>query len=457
MRFHTSFVLTIAILAFTAVAFAQDAEQADESVSNFPAGAVSAPLFGGSSALASELERTNYLDAGISLLTTFDDNALNVSKNQQSDIAHNIAPNLALRQSRGRFNWDLNYFGGFTIHQRFSAYNQGLHNFGFAGTYRLAEHMDLSVSEHFLMSAGFFNQISNNSSESQPSNSTVQQPNQSVITPLSRQNSNTTTVLFNDQFSASSAIGGSGTFYRAYFKDVPAGSTLIDTNSEQAQAYYNRRISARNSLGVTYSFQRFTFSPVANDTTTQSVFANYSFQVRPNLVFSVFGGPQRINTTSQLVIPSVTGTRIAVLAIPISQKSWASASGASFSWNGQQTGVAASFTRSVNDGGGLLGAVTLTAAQASLRRQLTAKYSLGMGFNYGISDAVGSISAPYSSVDSASGDVSLSRQIKDRIGLTFGYSRLYQTQGNVGGVTPVINHNRAWISLGYQFSRPLGR
>jgi hypothetical protein len=175
------------------------------------------------------------------------------------------------------------------------------------------------------------------------------------------------------------------------------------------------------------------------------------------MALSFFAGPQHTDTTNQILIPSVALPRISVLAIPISQNSWSGAGGASYVWNGVHTGITVDAARIISDGGGLLGAVTLTTADAGLRYQLLRQYTAGIGFNYGTSNAMGAISTPYSSVESASGNVSVSRQIRERIGLTLGYGRAFQNEGNIGPSASDINHNRAWIAISYQLSRPLGQ
>lgn len=419
-----------------------------------PVAAVSAPLISGSPAFRSELEQKNYVTVGLGLASSFDDNALNVPSDPKSDTTLGVFPNIALNQSLGRLSWQLNYFGGFTAHQRFSAYNQGSHDFGIEGSYKLAEHIDLSVRDHFVMTTGFFDQIN---PDPYAAGSVLQQPNQSVITPLAAQNSNTATVAINDQFSASSAIGASGTVWRSYFKDVPPGATLINTNSQEAEGYYNRRISARHSLGVTYRFQRFTFSPLANDTTTHSLLATYALRPGPNMTLSLFAGPEFVDTTAQQTSTAIALPQIQMSAFSVERQFWRGSGGAAFVWNGLHNGLTASVSRTISDGGGLLGAVSLTSSNVAFRRQLSPRLTMGLGWDYGISDAIGAVITPYSSLNSMTGSASVTRLVRNNFGVTLGYARIFQSQSDIGSSLSDINHNRAWVSVFYQFTRPLGR
>jgi hypothetical protein len=65
-------------------------------------------------AFAPELVRTNYLDGGISVGSTFDSNALNATTNPVSNFGYSILPFITLRQSRAQLLWDLAYAGGIT-------------------------------------------------------------------------------------------------------------------------------------------------------------------------------------------------------------------------------------------------------------------------------------------------------------------------------------------------------
>ena len=412
------------------------------------------PLQGGSLAFTPDLERTNYLNGGLGMGATFDDNALNTSANRVSDAGYFVRPYIELKQSRGRMNWALDYTAGLTIDQRLSARNQGSHDLGFQGEYRLSPHVTLQLRDHFLMTTGFFD---NFNESSLASGSVLQRPNQFVVTPLAKQDSNVATALMSYQFSASSQVGASGTFYHSHYKDAPAGTTLVDSDTQEAEGFYNHRVSSRDLVGVTYRFQRLTFSPMENDTYVNSILTTYTLQLKPNLTLTLFAGPQHTSVNSEVMIPTVVLPLVYFISVPIEQASWSTAAGGSFTWNGKRTSLVADASRSVNDGGGLLGAVNLISTDVSLRRQLFKNYSADLGVAYGSNQAVSTTALPYSSLKSTSANVAVDRRFSDHLGLTLGYSHILQLQQNVTPNAPSINHNRVWVSLSYNFSRPLGR
>lgn len=450
--------LSILFLVLFAMPLAVAAQEGASQEGAAPAAqdtALPVPFGATSLAFTPELARTNYLDGGLRLGTTFDDNALNTSSDRLYDVGYSILPDIALRQSRGRLNWMLNYAAGFTVNQRLSARNQGSHDLGFESQYRLSPHVTLTLRDHFAMTTGFFDQVNQNFDSS--SGSVLQRPNQFVVTPLARQDSNVATAQMSYQFSASSEVGGSGTFYRSHYKDAPVGTELIDTDTQEAEGFYNHRTSARNLIGATYRFQRLTFSPMENDTFVHSVLATYTFQIKPNVTLSLFAGPQHTDVSTQIMVPTVQLPLVYFVSIPIEQNSWSTAAGGSFSWNGQRTSFIADASRSVSDGGGLLGAVNLTSFDASVRRQVSRNYAANLGVAYGSNQAVSTTASPFSSLKSTTANFAIDRTFRNRLGLTLGYAHAFQTQQNAAPGSDQINHNRVWMSLSYNFSRPLGR
>ena len=111
----------------------------------------------------------------------------------------------------------------------------------------------------------------------------------------------------------------------------------------------------------------------------------------------------------------------------------------------------------VSDGGGLLTAVDLTTGNGAWRRQLTRNGTIELGALYSDSRALQASSTTYSLLKSASGSVLWQQQIGRSFMATLGYARDYQNEKGLA-VNPLsVNHNRAWVTIGYHFSRPLGQ
>ena len=56
-----------------------------------------------------------------------------------------------------------------------------------------------------------------------------------------------------------------------------------------------------------------------------------------------------------------------------------------------------------------------------------------------------------------SGTASLQKQVGEHINLQLGYTRLHQSYSNVPVLSLNPDTNREFVSVSYQFSRPLGR
>jgi hypothetical protein len=304
----------------------------------------------------------------------------------------------------------------------------------------------------FFIRTGFFDQAGQPGDFSTPG--ILDRPNLSVVTPLSRQTANTSTAELDYQFSASSMVGASGTFYLSHFQDPPTGYRLVDTESAGGQAFYNYRISARHMIGLTYRFQRFSFSPIPDGALVHSALLVYTFRFNPNLELSLFAGPEYVN--AHTAIPSGVPAMSMAGDANIVQRNWSGSGGATFNWTGQRNSVTAEFIREVTDGGGLLGVVRANIADGGVRRQLTHSLGASLGLAYATNDSVNQFSTLQSRLKTASVSTSFDRSLGNHIDFRFGYTRNYQQRFSLAALDN-INHNRAWVSLQYNFARPLGR
>ena len=396
--------------------------------------------------LTSELERTNYLDIGVGVTGSYDDNIWGESANRQADINYLVMPSIALRQSRRRLGWGLNYIGGFSGYKRFSGSNQGSHEFNVRSTYELAPHVELGAENELRVTTGFFDQLNQGS----VGGTVLQQPNHSIVSPFARQISNTTRVNFDDQFSASSVVGASATIFRSHFSDAPAHIFLIDSGFQEAEGYYNRRVSANISLGITYRFQRFSFVQIYNTTYGNSVLSTFTYRPRPTLMLTVFAGPESVDTSFPVDFISGAGSP------SISKHFWSQTGGASLVWNGERTGIKASAIRALSDGGGLLGAVTLTGGNLTVRQRLFHATTAEVGFTYGLSERLAATQAFYRYLNGGYGDAVITQGLHGNWSLSLGYAHAIQVQGLPPTGLLQINHNRAWTTLSYDFFRALG-
>ncbi len=456
-------IFALTILAAAVLAGAQDQPQAgqtDEAVAPVEDLRAPAPaLLGGDSgslAFTSELERSNYLRGGITLGSTYDDNAGNAVSPKIGDFSYSILPNIQIDQTRSRLHWVLGYLGGFTANQRLTSRNQGSHNLNGSLAYRLSPHMDLRVSDSFLDTTGLLQQFENGLGT--PVTGPVNQPNQTLITPLAKNLNNTGNVDWSYQFSRDDMIGAGGTFYDAHFRDLPEGSTtLLDTSTRSGDAYWNHRFTARNWTGITYKFQRLDVGSGTNLTKTHSLLLSHTIYLREHLTISFFAGPEYSEIETVTVTSHVTPPVISFDTVSNSEHQLSASGGGSFGWQGQLTSARVEVSRRVSDGGGVLGAVVLNSFEGGVRRQLAKTTAAHFSAMYGHNRELGSFTTG-TPLNSANGTVGLEQQLAQNFMLRLDYGRDYQTGSTtLTTTTGSVNHNRGTISISYNFTRPMGR
>jgi hypothetical protein len=204
-------------------------------------------------------------------------------------------------------------------------------------------------------------------------------------------------------------------------------------------------------LGVTYQYQRLLSYPTAaqNETQTQAVLLFYTLYPSSRFTVSVYGGPQYAN-----VGPQFSNS----LSTPAPGfQSWSPQAGGSMSWQGRLTNVAVSYSHVISGGGGLIGAVKLDSANATIRQQMKRNLSGALAAGYAQNDVLGSTLLSGNNGHTISGTASLQQQFGERINVQLGYTRLREDYSGVAVLAATPNTNREFISISYRFSRPLGR
>src|SRR5579863_10171710 len=352
---------------------AQDASSGAVPAAVSPGGgdamATPAPISGEAYSMGFTSEtRSNYLRGGLTFGSAYDDNVLAGANGKAvSDETYSIWPSISLDQTRSRLHWVFNYSPGFTFYQKTSSLNQADQNLGVNLSYRLSPHVTMTMRDTFMKTSNVLNQPT--SDLASPVSGGVTVPNNSVIAPIADTLTNNANVSLAYQFSANDMVGASGTFTNLHYPNEGQVPGLYDSSSRGGSAFYNHRLSKMHYIGATYQYQMFLAYPTVgqSETQTNSIYLFYTAYLKPTLSISVFGGPQYSNTV-QVGLPTMTG--------------WSPAGGASMSWQGKLTSCAASYSRIINSGGGLVGAVEASTANASLHRQLTRTLSTIVGASY---------------------------------------------------------------------------
>ena len=422
--------------ALSAIAGMQNEGSAEDTRSDLPA---IPGLLGGagiSSAFLSEMESSNYLRGGVNVGATYDDNPLLLSSGVASNTSVSIFPNIKIDQTSSRMRWTLGYAGGLTVNQRFTNQNQGSHNMNFDSEYRLSPHVNLRVAENFSLSTGYFD-AGNGAGVIAGSGG----PNASLITPLATQRSSVTTVETNYHFALNDVIGASGSFYDLHFSNGPKETQfpLTDSQTATGSAFWLHRIFRGDWGGASYRFDRMTFNP-GGESRVHSFFAVNTLSLSKRFTLTGFVGPQYSENSSS------TGTQL-------TSNDWSVAGGVDGGWQNLHTSLSAGYSRTISDGGGLLGEVRLQGIHANFRQQLVAGWAAALSASHGSNQS--EIGAR--SINLTSAGISLERNVGKSLGLRLGYTHDFQEQLSSNPAQTLDAHrNRFFATLSYQWARPLG-
>jgi hypothetical protein len=421
-------------------------EGAEDTSSNLP----QIPSFLGgtgiSSAFLPELERSNYLRGGVNVGAAYDDNPQLVSDGATSNTSVSIFPNISIEESSSRIRWKLGYAGGLTINQSLTNENQDSQNLNFDSQYRLSPHVNLRVAESFSSTTGFFDGGSGPEVITGPGG-----PNASLLAPLATQRSSITTVETNYHFALNDLIGASGSFYDSHFSNPgEAQPTIPLTNSQtaSASAFWLHRIVRGDWGGVSYRFDRITFNLGGGESLVHSFFAVNTLNLSNRFTFTGFVGPQY--SDNQGLVPGAS--------LPSQTTGWSVAGGVEGGWKNQRTSVSGGYSRSISDGGGVLGTVRLQNIHANFRRELAPGWAAAINVTRGTNQSliVPTVTSA-NSINLTEAGILLERNIGKSIGFRMGYAHDFQDQ-LFATPTPTLNaqKNRFFVTLSYQWAKPLG-
>jgi hypothetical protein len=382
--------------------------------------------------------------------SAYTDNALgSVNGHPVSDVSYSVAPFIALDETTPRLHVVSTYAPGFTFYQRESSLNETDQNASINLQYRLSPHVTLSARDGFQKSSNVFNQPDLASAGAVSGG--TQEANFSVIAPIADRLSNTGNVGITSQFAANGMVGASGTFTNLHYPDQAEVPGLFDSSSQAGSVFYSLRISKMHYIGVTYEYQRLLSYPTEgqNETQTHAILFFYTLYATSRFSVSFFGGPQYSDTV-QPPLPSLP------VQVP-EARAWTPAAGASLSWQARLTNIAVSYSHIISGGGGLIGAVHMDSASASVRQQMTRSLSGSLAGGYVQNDVLASVLAGNINGHTVSGTASLQQEFGQHINLQLGYTRLHQDYSSVAVLAATPNTNREFVSISYQFSRPLGR
>ena len=266
-----------------------------------------------------------------------------------------------------------------------------------------------------------------------------------LLIPFVSQISDTLHATFSHQYARNQMFGVGGSFGFMHFPNRSQSPGLYDSKSGSGSAFYAYRVGSRHYLGFAYNYNRISASPTAgeSDTDVQSVLPYYTFYIGPTVSVSVAAGPQYFKAT-ETGFPDFTG--------------WAPYVNGSVARQTAHTNLALSYAHTVNGGSGELGAFKQDSANFTSRAQFSRAWAAGAEGNYtNIATATPGIGINNLGGHRISGRVLAQRTFGEHLLVAAGYEHLHQAYPGLLVLNNNPDSNRGYVSLTYQFARPIGR
>jgi hypothetical protein len=305
--------------------------------------------------------------------------------------------------------------------------------------YRFNQQVSLSVNDSFYRTSNVFDQ-SYTFSNGGITGST-QSPAAAVIAPFTEQMNNFVNGTLSYQFGRDGMVGAGG-FYSTF--ELPNSSNslgLSNSNGGGASAFYDRRLSRSQYLGMEYEYSRIDTTGLNQESTTElnSLLPFYTIYFKRTFSFSVSAGIEHDYST----LPQ---------SPPLS--SWSPAATLSGGWQRNRANLVASYTHAVTAGNGLIGAFHSNGANAFGGLRLTKSWNAALSLSYEDLATITPQTTSYAGGTTISGQASLTRRLGENFTAAFGYERLHEEYSTIS-VNP--DTNEAFARITYQFRRPVGR
>lgn len=376
----------------------------------------------------------------------YDDNAVPGVVPREWDVDYSIRPEFSLQETRQRIVWGLTYSPGIEISQRLLSRNEFVQKFEGHMTWETSPHGTLSAQQYYLVTTNPFAGFTTTSP------GPIISPNETIYVPNARQKLSLSNVLYSYQSSARTTMGVGGAFQLHDLDSTPeSGPTtaLIYAQVASGEAYISHQLTARNQLGFQYGLQVLKFPEENARTTTHTFLVFDQMNLSSHAGLTLYGGPEYSLTSNQVAL----NLGFVIITIPVKANQWSASGGVIYNWTGDRFAAAIDFSRRISDGGGLIGAVELTAGSALLTWQMTRNWSLTSSIS-GADDQLLGQNTGSNELRSYTGKMGVRRQLGRDFGMGFYYQRFNQT-GSIDGLS-IGNRDIIGVKLDYSFMKPLG-
>ena len=388
-------------------------------------------------------EQSNYLRGGVIFNASYIDNLYAGSSAALAETTYTILPTVSYDQVLPRQHISLTYRPGFTFYQPSSALNEVDESVNAAYQYRLSPHMRVSAQDSFQKSSTAYGLA--DSLDGGAVSGSSQPVTPGIVAPFAERLMNSASAQFSFQFSPVSMVGASGNLMKMDYPNQAEASGLFDSDERGGGGFYNRRVSASQYTGINYQYAWILTTPenTQSKTLTNEIEGFYSIYLRRVLSISVSGGVQHY-TVNQTSVPSSGG--------------WGPSVTVSGGLQGSRFNLAASYSRQVTSGGGLLGVFQSDSGNVGLRWQMDRTWTVGASGNYANNKSVTPLAfLSVAGGRSASGEFTASHKLNRTLNLNLEYDRIHESFSGVPALSNNPNSDRILASLNWEFERPLGR
>ena len=388
-------------------------------------------------------ERQNYLTAAVATEAAYIDNVLPGSTAVPvADATVSIVPSFALNKSTSRQRETFSYSPNFTFYTPTSQLNSINHSANGAFQDRLTQHISLNLSDTFVRTSNVFE---GSYPFSGGLNGSTQPPVAAAIAPFAEQLINNANAALTYQFSRDGMIGGGATFSEFRLPDSNRLTGLYDSDGNGASAFYARRFSQKQYVGLRYEYDRTLAYPPNSqfETQMQTAMAFYSVFFNRTFSLSAAAGPALVDI-AQPQLPTANSLSPSVVL--------------GMGWQGLRGNLAVGFMRTVISGSGLLGADNSVGGDLSGGWKLNHTWNAGVSFNYAKIEPIQANGLPvYQGGNSIAAEGTLGRTFGERFTMRFGYQRLHGDFTGIQLINADPDTDRGFVNVSYEFKKSLGK
>lgn len=234
-------------------------------------------------------------------------------------------------------------------------------------------------------------------------------PTQTLVTGESSRWSTSSVGQMQYQLGARSSVFAVGAFGILRFSN----SQLIDGNQAQVLAGYQRVLSPRNKVGITYGLSLYRFSNGISGVNSHSVQASYQRSLTNRLALQVGGGPE-------------LGSYHDVVAGDQTKLFWTARG--TILYRVARTNLGFTYSHGINGGSGVLAGAQSDSVGMTASRQLTRRWAMTAfgGYAHTSQLRVFTLTAVRPTYDSQFGGVTFYRNVGRDRNLTLGYTMTHQ-------------------------------